>query len=286
MVGLVKKLSDTADELTAGNIAIIPNYQRDGGVLHRSGLSSPDKLVVSQAALATAAIDTTGSLEASHTYNAAYAPGNEFGTAGLSALGAQATAADATDTKSVDITIPQVVGAAYYDVFLSEDVAPKWVGRVTEAQRAAGAKITAVGTITSPAAGVAAGKVRVDVIGTGIATSNAVFSKNVAYVLPADGSYIPLLCTGRTAVDIYVNFGLDDLRAAPTLELIPLVRSKESSTAWYTRDHVTVLIMAGQVEETKQQVCTIDVLDVYEMIILIGAITGRNATVQLWAEMV
>lgn len=87
----------------------------------------------------------TGTLNASTTYYVAVIPGNEFGpTKAASVFDNVATAASGLNTHSVTISIPEK-GGDYYDIFVSVDAAPKWVARISEAERLLGGKITAVG---------------------------------------------------------------------------------------------------------------------------------------------
>jgi hypothetical protein len=255
--------------------------KRPEGELHRSAITSADKLVVSSAALVSTDVPLAGILLHNTTYNSAYAPGNVFGSAGLSALSACATADDANDTHMVDMTIPQVVGAVYYDIFLSTDVTPLWVGRVTEIQRAAGAKITAVGTVTSPSAGVAAGDVRVNAVGTGLDTGDTVFFANNAYVLTGiDG----IDCSNCYTAIIHVQLTLTDLRSTPGVVLVIIFEDDQGTT--YVGDTIAVPIMLGGEAQTLKQAFVLETLGAAKMYVLIGYIAGQGAAATIRCEKV
>jgi hypothetical protein len=104
-----------------------------------------------------------------------------------------------TTNLGVRAAFAQVTGATHYDIYCSVAAAGAalWVGRITEAQRASGIVIDAVG---STAAGGTAGAVDIYAIGTGLA-ANASNAVNYAYVMPAT----PVVCTGKQYVDFEVT---------------------------------------------------------------------------------
>jgi hypothetical protein len=117
------------------------NGDRSSLLLHRDGVTSADKLAT---VTPTAAKNDniTGVMAASAHYFAV-APGNRYGPVTPTKGSGTITP---TLNKTVDVAITQVTGAEWYDIFYSTDAEPKWVGRVTEAMRANGCAITAVGT--------------------------------------------------------------------------------------------------------------------------------------------
>ena len=266
---------DLVDEV----ISVAP--VRAAGVLHRSAIVAADKCVVPT--LATKAqSDTGGTLPASTTYYVTAAPGNLFGTAGACNVLQQATGAAAPGTHSVLLTIPQVVGATYYDIFFSVDAAPKWIGRITEAQRAAGDfQIQTYATVTA-SGGNAAGTVLIGTVGTGIQTTNAVYAANNAYIVPTPAATID--CNGNSYVDIWVEMTLTDLRSAPSLSLMPIFKSGQTPADYFCVDPKSVPIMNGSVGQGLKQMYRIDVEDASELIIAIGSIAGQGASVDIWAE--
>lgn len=195
--------------------------------LHRSAISAVDK-IVGLAALGTADMgEGTGSLPDSTTYYCRVDAANRFGIAPQTlAIPTQATGAGA-DTFAIQLTVAQVTGADGYHVFLSTDAAPKWVGYITETQRADGCSITAVGTV---GAGTVAGKVDVQVAGTGIQTSDASFSYNTAYTI---GSITPIDCTGYKEAYLTIKAALTgNFTTAPVLKFIPAQYNTVSTSDW------------------------------------------------------
>lgn len=114
-------------------------------------------------------VDPTGdgSLSPNTKYYGACAPINGPLSGGSSNVINITTRDDHVNTHRIDLTIPQVTGATFYDIFLSTDPQPRWVGRISEGQRAAGGcEITDVNIVQS-GGGNAAGTVRIRVPGTG-----------------------------------------------------------------------------------------------------------------------
>jgi hypothetical protein len=152
---------------------------RAGPIPYRSGITATDMLAApSNPTLLD--VGTGGSLAPNTAYNVALAVGNIYGNGPASGVVAVTTANDANNTHEIQVTIAQNVQnngiAAYYDVMLSTDAAPKFVARITEAQRAAGGcRITAVGTVDNLGAN-SAGTVVVQVVGTGIQSSNGFYA--------------------------------------------------------------------------------------------------------------
>lgn len=143
---------------------------------YRTAITAAD--VVAPPGTVTCTLQAGGGATAG-VYNIKVVAGNALGRTTAT------TGNTAVTTASTNLTVraafAQVTGATYYDIYCSIDADPKWVGRITEAQRASGILITAVG-ITG--AGGAAGAVDVQVPGTGgQALTTAVV--NTAYAIPA-----------------------------------------------------------------------------------------------------
>jgi hypothetical protein len=240
---------------------------------HRTGITAVDKVTVGT--ITAADQPAVAGVMAAVEHKVAYAPGNAYGTAGASAI----VAVTPTLNKSVDITMPQATGATYYDVFFSTDAAPKWVGRVTEAQRAAGCAITAVGTI-DPEGGTE-GIVNVRLVGTGIATTNAVFAQNNAYTPDTVAAVGSVDCTGKTKAYVHVQVTLTDLRSAPSLNIVPFL--KNAAGVYYQGQMQSVLLLAG-LGQSLRQVFEVDVDAADEMVVLVGTIAGQGASVAIQVE--
>ena len=283
MDGVVGLLQNIAANITSLMISIIPircTVTRAAAIAHRTAITAADKLVVSVAALVSADVAIGGSLAHTTTYKSAYSPSNQFGPAGVSAIGSVGTAADANNTHCVDITVPQVVGAAFYEIFLSIDAAPLWVARVTEAQRAAGVKVTALGIVASPSAGVAAGDVRVAVVGTGAASNHVMYNFNNAYVT---SGIIGVSCVGYELAMLDIYMYVADLRSAPSLVLAILF--EDDAGIIYVQEIETILLLSGAVGTALYHTeHWIDCLGATKMYVLVDSIAGQNAACSIKVE--
>lgn len=258
---------------------------RAAGVLHRSAVVATDKCVVPTLAIKSTSA-TGGTLVKSTTYYVAVAPGTGFGCAGASNILSQATGADDPQTHSITLTIPQVVGAEHYDIFASVDAAPKWIARITEAQRAAGdCQVQTYATVTI-GGGNASGTILIGTVGTGQQTTAANFSAsgNNAYIVPTPTAAI--ICEGKSYVDLFIDLTVTDLRSAPALTLMPLFKSGAADSAYYCGSPITVPVMNGAIGQSKKMMYRIDVLDITDLIIAVGTISGQGASLDVWAEAV
>ena len=216
-----------------------------------------------------------GSLTAD-LHGAAVAAGNALGTAGTTNI----LTATPTVSCSLDLTVPQVVGATYYDVFCStETTDPKWVGRITETERADGCSITAVGTIGAVGPG-GVGVVNIQVDGTGLASTNAIFVGNNAYIV---SGITPLDCSGYNKVIADASLSITDFRAAPALTIIPLFSS--DGTTWYAGAARAMSIMTSAGHPLNQQF-EIDVQGEAKVAILIDSIAGQGLAATIKTQMV
>lgn len=205
---------------------------RDGGVLHRDGITGADKLAAATSLTTGVDVGTGGSLAFATTFNITAVPGNRWGPAGPApAVLAIATANDAANTHCVRGALAQVADADYYDIFMTTAAAPLWVGRITEAQRAAaGCRITALGVVDNAGAG-AAGTVQVHVLGTGLASNVNPFILNNAY-RPDNSGIVAVNCAGYTKAYILSKLAVTDLRSLPTLKIVPFLANQVSSGDW------------------------------------------------------
>lgn len=254
--------------------------RRNSGEDHRTAVVSADVVILPTLAT-TADVATGGSLVKGTSYKTTVAPGNTFGSGGATNILTQATASDGNDTHCVDLTVPAVTGATYFDVFLSTDAQPLWVARVTETQRAAGAKVTAVGTVTSPASGVTAGKVRITVVGTGIATNVAPFTVNNALIIPSGVTAIS--CDRFNKAIIHFEATVTDFRATPSVTWVPVFLSKDGG--WYSGGVVTLNIDGAALGKTLKQTYPLDVDGALGLEVLFGSLTGQGLSMNVWVEL-
>jgi hypothetical protein len=250
-----------------------PTVYRTATVTHRSALTAVDKCIVA----AITAADQTGTVGvmANAEHKCCVAPGNVYGSAGVSPI----VAVTPTLNKTVDISIATVVGATYYDIFFSTDAAPLWVGRVTEAQRLAGCAITAVGTV---GAGGSANKVNVRLVGTGAASTATIFTVNNAYIMPT-----ALACSGYKTAIISVQYSVTDLRgAAPACTLLPFVSKKDTTPSVWYDGTATTMAPGSAINKPMYVTYTVDVNDATNMCILVDAIAGQGAAVTVYVEFI
>ena len=247
---------------------------RTAVIAHRTAITSVDKVP----AITITAADqpaTAGSLTAV-AHGIGVAPGNSYGSAGVSALVTVAP----TVNKSIDITVPQATGAEYYDIYLSTSTtAPLWVARVTETQRATGCVITAVGTVE---AGGSAGVVNVQTVGTGIASTSASIVANNAYVF---SGIEEISCVGKTKAYIYIKSTVTDLRIAPSVGIVPFFSKNDTSNDWYAVDANLLSLLGGISGQPLSQVIVVDVNSVKNLIVLVDIIAGRGTVVNIDVEL-
>jgi hypothetical protein len=189
------------------------SVRRGSSTLHRSGITAVDKLAVPSSPT-VADVTTGGSLLANTAYNCTLAAANKWGPTTCPAVGTVTTANDASNTHVARVTTTAVTGATHYDLFLSTAANPLWVARITEAQRAAGVTITAVGTVdpTSPGANL----VDIRVVGTGVASNAAPFNVNNAYNF---SGITPVSLVGFNQFIFTFKMTVTDLRSLPTLAI-------------------------------------------------------------------
>jgi len=143
---------------------------------YRTALTAAD--VVAVPGTVTCTKQAGGGLTA-NTYYVKVIAGNAMGRTTPKA--GNATVTTETTNLTMRAAFAQVVGATFYDIYCSTASNPLWVGRITEAQRASGIKLTAVATT---GAGGTAGAVDIEAVGTGNAADTS-GAESTAYVLPS-----------------------------------------------------------------------------------------------------
>lgn len=196
--------------------------KRDPVILHRTGATAAGDLLA--APTITAANDATVGVMANVEHKVAVAVGTCYGYSTRSAI----VAITPDENNSVLVSIPQVVGAESYVVFFSTDAAPKRLCEITEAQRAAGCVVTAVETVTT--AGGTAGKCLIKLVGTGAATTDAIYATNYAIspgkvAVAGTTSSGAIDCTGRQTAYVRATVNPGALTAMPALTIVPFVKT-------------------------------------------------------------
>lgn len=201
-------------------------------IAHRTNVATADKITSPTCVdkLAAGAADIT--LATTALYGAIAARIYGMGSAGAGTISAAFTP---TLNKSVLMTVAQVASATHYDLFLSVDAAPKWVARITEAQRAAGCAVTAVGVVGT---GGSAGVVDIRVVGTGVQTTASEFANNNAYNI---AGITPVPCAGWNKAQVDLIFVRGDCLATPSCSVIPLTKTTiEGVVTWAAGDAYTM----------------------------------------------
>ncbi len=264
---------------------------RSTAAVHRDSVVTPltttDKLATPTTPT-TADVTTLGSLLLNTAYYAAVAAGNRYGSIPSAVSSILTTANDGNNTHALRVTIAQVAGAEWYDIFVStSSTAPLWVARITEAQRAAaGTVVTAVGTVASSGPN-AAGTVDVRVIGTGLAQTVAPFITNNAYT-PAIAAGLAdvnaINCVGKSKLHLYFKLGVTDLRSLPTLRIIPFFRNSLVASDWYAGDLLTEQILTD-LGCGLQQYFVLDVEAHAAVVLLVDTISGQGSGLSITYEL-
>ena len=247
---------------------------RGSVIAHRTNVTAVDKVPV--ITITAADQPVTAGLLTAVSHGIGVASGNSHGSAGVSAL----VTVTPTVNKSIDITMPQATGATYYDIFLSTSTtAPLWVARITETQRATGCAITAVGTV---GAGGSAGVVNVQVVGTGIASTSALFVANNSYITAGIEA---ISCIDKTKAYVYIKSTVTDFRLAPSVSIVPFFSKNNTSTDWYAVELNLLSLLGGISGQPLNQVVVVDVNSVKNLIILVDVIAGQGTTVNIDVEL-
>ena len=228
---------------------------------YRSALAATD--TVALPGTITCTKQANGSCTAG-TYYVRVTAINAFGR--TTAVAGNVTVTTETTNLTVRAAFAQVTGATHYGIYCSRAADPLWVGRITEAQRASGILITAVGVT---GAGGTAGAVDIQIEGTGLAAtvSNPV---NTAYVIPAS----PINCTGYSFVDF-------DLTAARTGDVVAAALSVQSffkntrNDTWYGGQ--VVALAFGSLKQRLRVECRGNAAAA----LLITAIAGTGMSVEM-----
>jgi hypothetical protein len=266
----------TGTSLASGGLQVSAASKRNAGVLHRSAITSFDKCAV-PAAPTLAAVTEAGSTLPNSALNVAVAA---FITGYGSTGAGPTTAITPSLNQAVRTTIAQIAGATHYDVFISTVAAPLWVGRITEAQRAAGGFIiSTVGTVTA-GGGAAAGQVDLGIVGTGLASNVAPFTVNNAYNVAA---ITQIVCTGYTVAYLYAQLTVTDLRSLPVLQLIPFFVNQIDTNLY--QGATLALGTFSSTGQALRQVFAITLNGSTGLAIAIDSIAGQGAAASIWVEL-
>jgi len=205
------------------------------------------------------------------TYNVKVVAGNGYGR--TTATAGNTTITTETTNLTVRAAFAQVTGATFYDIYCSTDSDPKFVGRISEAQRATGIVLA---TVNTPTAGGTAGAVDVQTPGTGLqaATTAAV---NTAYVIPAS----PVDCSGYQ----YVDFDLSASRTGDSVALALTVAPffLDANDSLYYQGAAVVLAFGGTTAalNSNRQRLRVECRGSASVALLVQTIAGTGAAVDM-----
>lgn len=243
------------------------DIQSQAPLTYRSGVTAADVLAAPTTS-ATSAV-AGGSLPDA-TYHTKVVGVNAYGRTVASSDRTQATSGS---NNTVRMPITQLVGATHYDIYLSTDADPKWVGRISEAQRATGILITAVGVV---GAGGSANSVDVQVAGTGLQAGTTA-AINTAYSVPAS----PINCVGSRYCAFDITAGRTGDAAALACTVVPFYYNSNTST-YYAGTPVALTFggAAGVYTPLKQRL-QIEVRGNQAVALLIESISGTGASLDI-----
>lgn len=248
-------------------------------LLHRSAITAVDKLA-SAGTLTLTAITEAGSTLTNTAFHVLVSAGNRWGNA---PVGADPGAVTPTANQAVRLAFAAVANAEWYDIFLSAAAAPLWVGRITEAQRAAGGFIiSTVGTVTA-GGGAPAGGVDIGIIGTGAATSANPFLVNNAYTPQL---ITGVLCSDFEYVDVAVKVSCTDLRSLPTCTLAFFMQNALAANTgdWHLISTQVVSLLTAVGQPLEQQF-RVTLGGGNNFAVLVDAISGNGTSLTAWIDL-
>jgi len=247
---------------------IYPSSYRGNPQLYRTGLAAAD-VVPAPVVGATSAV-AGGSCTAG-TYNLKVVAGNDLGRTPFSS-GSQVTSG-ANLTVRVPLT-GSTPNAVYYDVYCSTDADPKWVARITAAQLAAGALVTAVGVV---GAGSIANAVDVQIPGTGNQLGTSAV-ENTAYVLPL----LPVInCVNAVYVELDLTFSVTGDNGVNACVVVPFIKNANTSAFYQYLPQTLVFGGAATTYGTYRQKVRIDARAASQIVFALGKITGLGASLDI-----
>lgn len=275
-------LADTASQ---GGFAIpqqvVSSGTRNGLSAYRSGLTAVDKLAVPTLGTPTA-VTEAGSTLPNSALNISAAAANRWGV--TTAAGNQTITPSAN--QAVRLPITQVPHAEAYDIFISTDANPKWVGRLTEAQRASGGFIISAVGVVSAGGGAGAGAVDLGIVGTGIASNGTQYGQNTAYDLVG----VPAInCNGWATLFVYAKWNGFDGLAAPASAAILVFEIPTGTPAGdaYQISGTTFVPVGAARQSQEQRITSVTVSGTAAAYILLDVVPtgGQNPSLDLLIDL-
>lgn len=282
----------------SGALVVNPSRTRAAVVTHRNAITTADVLASPGNPTLTDRSADGGTLTANTQYFVAVASvkqqptGTSTNVIGVTPINATiqnvTTANDGNNAHRIRVAWAQVTNADAYLLFLSTDAAPRLVGYITEAQRAAGGLLNAV--FGTPAAGGVAGAIDVGVVGTGLQTSSPAFAFNTAHMpdIVNGGGAGSVFCAGYETAYLHVQAAMSKTTVwsvLPSLTLIPWLLDQGASAGdWYAGSALSPVFM-NNIENSMEMVYAIDVKGATKLVVTIAQMTGL-ASVTILVELV
>lgn len=261
---------------------------RSTGFMHRANVTDPDVILITPTIPIVIETQAVYGQLTPGAYNMGYvARIKGMGVTNRSSVNV-ITVPIGSLTNTVSMVIPQKVGATHYEAFFSPYVnsgdLPLWICSITEEQRVNGAFVTAPGVVSSPSIYAAPGRLVFNCIGTGISIGSSIFDWSNAFILPTPDNIID--CVGKTRADLYVLFELDDLRENPYFLAVPFYKTQAPDSKFYSGPTLEVNNYDMVGEAVVNECSSFDVSSCEELLIAVGGLQGKGATVDIWVELV
>ena len=250
-------------QVNQGSIVINPAAPQS----YRSAITAAD--VLAAPGTVTCTKQAGGSVTA-NTYYITVVAVNAYGR--TTGTDGDVTVTTETTNLTVRAAFAAVTGATHYDIYVSTDTDPKWVGRITEAQRASGIKITAVGVT---GAGGTAGAVDVEVPGTGL-QSAITAAQNTAFSIPSG----VIACNTHQYVDFDLTFSYQD-SGSPALTVIPAFKNTRTGTWFFGAAQSIAIGGQGGAYESLLQRIRVEARGNSATALLVAKIGGLSASLDI-----
>ena len=272
----IKDSADGLDYLVGDDnpLPVLTKIAAGVAAVYRAAVAAADVLAAPGTVTCT---KQAGGSATGGTYTVSVVAGNAHGR--TTATQGNGTVTTETTNLTIRAAFAQVVGATFYDVYCSVDgAAAKFVGRITEAQRASGILLSAVNVAS---AGGAVGAVDIQVAGTGLAVNGGQLATNTAYVIPAS----PIDARGYRYVDFDLTFSRTGDIIAPALSVIAYYLNFRTGTYHSgTAQAITFGGAAGVYQSLKQRI-RVEIRGNSGIALLVQSMAGTGASLDIDATL-
>jgi len=240
-------------------------------VAYRAAVVAADTLSVPGTVTCT---KIAGGAATAGTYNVKVVALNQYGR--TTATAGNTTVTTETTNLTVRAAFAAVTGATHYDIYCSTDSDPKFVGRISEAQRGTGIVLA---TVNVPTAGGTAGAVDVQTPGTGLQSATTA-AQNTAYVLPPTGT-TDVDATGYQYVDFLLSWSRTGDIVASALTVAPFFL--DSRTGVYQQGEPRTLSFGGTsgALNANQQRLRVEARGSAAVALVVASLAGTGASLDI-----